>query len=251
MDKKITKDLNPARRLQINQIAKRCNEKYNYNIIVSPGENVLIGAFFQSLLFGYSGSVMPGPLLTYTINQSIRTGVRAGILIITGHALLELLTVAAIFLGLGAYLSTLTAQIIIGLAGGVVMMIFGAFMVRDVVKGKAKLDMEQKGKGRSGGLILNGIIISVMNPYFVIWWMAVGLGLIMAAYNAYGVAGVAAVYFGHILADFSWYVLISFLVSRTRKLIKAKAYRIIVSVLALVLIGFGISFIVDAAIKLF
>ncbi len=211
----------------------------------------MIGVFFQSLVLGYSGSLMPGPLLTYTINQSIKTGSKAGVLIISGHALLELLTVAAIFLGVGTILSTLTAQIVIGLAGGLVMILFGALMIRDVAKGKARLDMEGQGKGRPGGMVLNGIVISAMNPYFVIWWFAVGLSFILAAYRAYGVAGVAAFYFGHILADFSWYMLISFLVSRTRKLIKEKAYRIIVIVLALALIGFGISFIVDAMIKLF
>jgi threonine/homoserine/homoserine lactone efflux protein len=104
----------------------------------------LIGVFFQSLLIGYSGSLMPGPLLTYTINQSIKVGVRAGVLIILGHALLELATVVVLFLGLGTFLSTNIAQIIIGIAGGIVLILFGASMVRVVIQGKAKMDMEGK-----------------------------------------------------------------------------------------------------------
>lgn len=210
----------------------------------------MIGTFFQSLLIGYSGAVMPGPLLTYNINQSMRVGVRSGFLLITGHALLELATIALLFLGVGTFLSTAAAQIVIGLAGGTILIVFGALMIKDVAKGKARLDVAAIGKEKSGGLILNGILISAMNPYFIIWWTVVGLGLMMAAYQSFGVTGIALFFAGHMLADFSWYVFISFLASRTRKMLNGKAYTLIVILLALVLIGFGIKFIMDAALKL-
>ena len=211
----------------------------------------MIGTFFQSLLIAYSGAVMPGPLLTYNINQSMRVGIRSGFLLIAGHAILELTTIALLFLGLGTFLSTNAAQIIIGLAGGTLLIIFGAVMVKDVIQGKAKLEIQGNGEKKSGGLVLNGIVISAMNPYFIIWWTVVGLGLMMTAYKAYGISGVAVFFTGHILADFSWYLLISFLASRSRKLMNENAYKTIVAILALVLIGFGISFIMNAAMKLF
>ena len=211
----------------------------------------MIGTFFQSLLIAYSGAVMPGPLLTYNINQSMRVGVRSGLLLITGHAILELATIALLFLGLGAFLSTNTAQIVIGVAGGTLLIIFGAVMVKDVIQGKAKLGMQEKGKEKSGSLVINGIVISAMNPYFIIWWTVVGLGLMITAFNAYGIAGIAVFFAGHILADFSWYILISLLVSRMRKLINEKAYKIIVIILALVLVGFGVSFIMSGSMNLF
>jgi len=211
----------------------------------------LIGTFFQSLLIAYSGAVMPGPLLTYNIDQSMRVGIRSGFLLIAGHAVLELTTIALLFLGLGTFLSTNTAQIIVGLAGGTLFIIFGTVMVKDVIQGKAKLEIQGNEQKKSGGLVLNGIVISAMNPYFIIWWTVVGLGLMMTAYKAYGISGVAVFFTGHILADFSWYLLISFLASRSRKLMNEKAYKIIVAILALVLIGFGISFIMNAAMKQF
>lgn len=194
---------------------------------------------------------MPGPLLTYNINQSMRVGIRSGFLLIAGHAVLELITIALLFLGLGTFLSTNTAQIVVGIAGGTLLIIFGTVMVKDVIQGKAKLEIQGNGEKKSGGLVLNGIVISAMNPYFIIWWTVVGLGLMMTAYKAYGISGVAVFFTGHILADFSWYLLISFLASRSRKLMNDKAYEIIVAILALVLIGFGISFIMNAAMKLF
>ncbi len=194
---------------------------------------------------------MPGPLLTYNINQSMCVGIRSGFLLIAGHALLEIATIALLFLGLGKFLSTNTAQIVIGSAGGVLLILFGALMIKDVITGKARLDTQENGKAKSGGLVINGIVISAMNPYFIIWWTVIGLGLMLAAYNAYGMIGVAVFFAGHILADFSWYIFISFLASRTRKLLNDKTYMILVSILALVLVGFGISFIWNAATILF
>ena len=73
----------------------------------------------------------------------------------------------------------------------------------------------------------------------------------LTAFKAYGIVGIAVFFAGHILADFSWYVLISFLVSRTRKLINERAYKIVVVILAMALIGFGINFILSAAVSLF
>lgn len=212
--------------------------------------DILIGTFLQSLLIGYSGAIMPGPLLTYNINQSMRVGIRSGLLLIAGHAILELLTIIILFLGLGTFLSTNTAQLLIGSAGGTVLVVLGILMIKDLIQGKAKLNVQEKEKERSGGLILNGIVISALNPYFIIWWTVVGLGMMLAANRTYGLIGIVVFFAGHMLADFSWYMLVSFLISRTQKIINEKAYKIIVVILAMVLVGFGVKFLVDATTKM-
>jgi threonine/homoserine/homoserine lactone efflux protein len=47
--------------------------------------------FAMALLTGFSGAMMPGPLLALTIGQVTATGFMAAIWLVTGHALLELL----------------------------------------------------------------------------------------------------------------------------------------------------------------
>ena len=59
--------------------------------------------------------------------------------------------------------------------------------------------------------------------------------LMIAAFKAYGIVGIAIFFVGHILVDFSLYILISFLASCSRKLMNERAYKVIVIILALVL----------------
>jgi threonine/homoserine/homoserine lactone efflux protein len=200
--------------------------------------------FIQSLIIGFSGAMMPGSLLTYTIEKSMKIGPKAGFLVSVGHSLLELLLVILLFLGLGKYLETPLAQMIIGILGGAVLIFFGVSMIKDVVQGKINIEMKESTTSKSGGIILGSALISASNPYFAVWWAAVGLGLMMNAYNLLGLAGVVLFYTGHILADFTWYMSVSFVIGKTRRFINMKVYRVIIIILGAVLIGFGAGFLV-------
>lgn len=201
------------------------------------------------MLIGYSGAMMPGSLLTYTLDKSMKTGAKAGILISIGHALLELALVILIFLGVGKYLGTSAAQMIIGILGGLVLIFFGAGMVKDIVNGNISVDFNKSADGKYGNIVVGGALISASNPYFIIWWAAVGLGLIMNAYNSFGIAGIVLFYTGHILSDFTWYCFISVLISKTRTFINLKVYKIVIALLGVCLAGFGLSFLI-ASVKI-
>ncbi len=206
----------------------------------------MLEIFLQSLLIGYSGAIMPGPLLTYTIDKSIRSGVKAGVLIIIGHGILEIALIVLILLGAGRYLGTERAQLLIGIIGGLALLYFGFSMVKDVYLKKVTIDFTETGNKSHSNMMLGGALISGLNPYFTIWWAVVGLSLIMNAYKALGVAGIAVFYLGHFMADATWYLSISGLVSRARGLFNLQIYRIIIVVLGIVLGGFGISFLASS-----
>jgi hypothetical protein len=73
------------------------NQAYSF----CAGEIKMPGIFLQSLLIAFSGALMPGPMLTYTIEMSLKRGVRAGILIPLGHALLEAVVAIVLLTGAG------------------------------------------------------------------------------------------------------------------------------------------------------
>lgn len=217
--------------------------------------------FLSAFAVGFSGAVMPGPLLTYTIRKSLTAGPVAGVIIIAGHAILEVSLVAAIFLGFDVILKSEIAQTVIGMAGGALLSVMGANMLIGGVKNKVAVKNGEGSLNASsspssietdnpGSMIFSSIILTASNPYFIIWWAVIGLGFIMQSFEAFGAVGVAVYYIGHITADLTWYALVSTVVGKSRKFIRDDIYRVIICVLGCVLIFFGIRFIITAAQKL-
>lgn len=206
--------------------------------------------FFTAVAVGFSGAMMPGSLLTYTIRQSLKEGPKVGFLVIIGHGLLELALIVGIFLGLDMVLKSDAAQIAIGMLGGLLLCYIGADMIVKAARGQVSVSMEEKGRN-SNRMILSGAVLSLANPYFLLWWAVIGLGFLTDAYRDFAVWGVAVYFAGHITADFTWYGLISVIVGKTRKFIKEKPYRIIIIILGGLLIFFGARFLIDAIQMLF
>ncbi len=203
----------------------------------------------SALAIGFSGAIMPGPLLTYTIRRSLSDGPRAGFIITAGHAVLELALIALIFLGFDMVLQSGAAQIGISLVGGGLLIFMGIKMILDAARNRVTVAADTDG-ARSHGMFLSGIVISAANPYFLFWWAVIGLGYITRAYDSLGFIGVPVYYFGHIAADFIWYGLVSVVVGTTRRFIGLKPYRIIIALLGGVLVFFGGTFVYDAAARL-
>jgi threonine/homoserine/homoserine lactone efflux protein len=101
---------------------------------------------------------MPGSLLTYTLDKSIKTGAKAGFLISIGHALLELVLVILIFLGVGKYWGTSTTQLVIGILGGGVLVFFGVSMVKDIYLGRVNIDFKKQSDGKYGNIVVGGFL---------------------------------------------------------------------------------------------
>ncbi len=158
-----------------------------------------------SFTLALSGALMPGPLLTVTMAEAARRGTRAGPLVITGHAILELLLVLAIIKGLGVYLNKPPVIGAISLLGGIILLIMGMDMIRKAASMYLGGESPTGEHRPAGNLILMGFMISLANPYWIIWWVTIGLGYLSTA-GHFGVAGIIAFFLGHIAADYGWYI---------------------------------------------
>jgi len=165
--------------------------------------------FAGSFTLALSGALMPGPLLTVTIAESARRGFHTGPVLITGHAILELVLVLAIIKGLGIYLESPLIIGIIAVFGGTVLVWMGVHMIRTA--GNLFLETEKTGASlqKMPHPFFVGILASISNPYWTIWWATIGLAYLMAAMK-FGIIGVMVFFFGHISADFAWYTIVSF-----------------------------------------
>ncbi len=197
---------------------------------------IFIGAFVVAL----SGALMPGPLLTITIAQSMEKGFIAGPLIILGHMILELALLIGLLLGLQKFLLIPAVMRIIFITGGAILIGMGIDLF--VHGRKVVIKTEQYAQPKMMfHPVINGIIVSLSNPYWTVWWVTIGLGYLIKAMK-YKFWGIAVFFAGHILADFAWYSLISFSFSKGKNFITDKIYHIIIFICGIFLIFFGLWF---------
>ncbi|HLV08580.1 MAG TPA: LysE family transporter [Halanaerobiales bacterium] len=198
--------------------------------------------FVSSFVVGLSGAMMPGPLLTYAINASFKKGYWAGPLLVAGHALLELLLIICLLLGLNQLFEKPVFTATIGIIGGGVLLWMGAGMLKSAIKREVSLKAEKEKATKAAGLIIPGIVISLSNPYWILWWATVGMTYLAHA-SRLGNAGTIAFYLGHISSDLLWYTLVSVLTVLGSKLISDRLYQVLVGVFAFLLIYFALVFI--------
>lgn len=88
----------------------------------SPPRRIWGKLFLLAFVTGFSGAIMPGPLLVATIGQTTVQGFRAVIGLITGHAILELVIVGLLVGGLHAVINRPRVRGGIGLVGGAALL---------------------------------------------------------------------------------------------------------------------------------
>ncbi len=197
--------------------------------------------FFLSLGIGLTGAIMPGPLLALTVKESLGRGKVAALWLSGGHSFCELVVVGALVGGLSRLVSADTIAGPAGLVGGAVLLWMGIGAFRET---RRKPDRGEESAPSAAGhnLVAGGAAVTVSNPYWIIWWLTIGLALVSKAAEA-GAAGIAVFYVGHISADFLWFGLVGFLVGWRGRMLSESIYRRALQACGVFLFVFGLSFV--------
>lgn len=198
--------------------------------------------FFTSLIVGFSGAMAPGPLSAVNVRDSITKGPKTGLTLSVGHSLAELMILLVLLLGIGPFLSVNYVEITIGLIGGLFLLYLSYASIHKL-KNVEQVLPQRSGKpsmGKSG--IYLGFIVSLANPYFIIWWSTIGLSYISWSDN-YGIWGVGCFFIGHITSDFIWNISVSIAVFQGGKLMSPAVFRIVMVLLNICLGMLGAYFI--------
>jgi threonine/homoserine/homoserine lactone efflux protein len=183
---------------------------------------------------------MPGPLLTVTVAHSPRFGWTFGPLAILGHAILELGLISLVFLGAGPLLKSGGVQSVVGLVGGAILIWMSWGMVAMARTGG---DHGTEGGVKSGDrAVWLGIITSISNPYWTLWWATVGLAFLTTAAKS-GPIGIVIFFLGHISGDLAWYTLVSVGAARGKKFIGTPFYSGVLFLCAVILVVLGVWFV--------
>jgi len=148
-------------------------------------------------------------MLALNIAEVARRGFWAAPLVVLGHGLAEAALVAALALGLSPFLKQELPIAIVGVLGG----LFLGWMGLGLLRQKTERPVLSAKPSRKAFPVLGGVMVSVANPTWLLWWAAVGSTFVVWALRL-GLPGLATFYAGHILSDLSWYSLVGVLVSR-------------------------------------
>jgi len=200
-----------------------------------------------------SGVLSPGPLFFANLIYGSRQGFRGGIKMASGHTIVELPIILMLSFGLFHFSVTSVAHNAtlksIGLLGGITIVVFSMLQIRSVVnreKNRSPGNLIDRTKySLSNNPILNGMIFSLLNPFFIVWWFTVGLKIISESISIFGIVlGGLAVFIFHIWMDYVWLGGTSFLVQKGISILDVRFYNIFLLGLSIVLVIFGLYWIV-------
>ena len=175
-----------------------------------------------------------------------------GLWIITGHAILEMGIVILLLLGFSFVLKNMTVVRIIGVSGGLILILFGASIIRDIFNGNIStnfLNTRDEPKKDSGPIedkgienpVIGGIMVSMSNPYWWVWWATIGFAsMIQFNISFKNWPKLLAFFLGHEAGDLIWYLLVSTLAFFGLRHMNRKAYYTILMFCALFMVLFGI-----------
>ena len=129
-------------------------------------------------------------------------------------------------------------QLVLSLAGGGMIIWMGISMFR------ARAAVVRQGRDYPLSSFRAGIMLTGLNPFFILWWATVG-GLLVMKFLGYGAAGISAFILTHWSVDLLWLSIVSFAVFRTHHLWGSKVQEGVFIVCSLLLVIFGAWFVLS------
>src|SRR4030042_303280 len=142
--------------------------------------NEILQIFLGSLMVAFSGALVPGPMLTLVVTSVAQRGFWTSVFIVVGHSILELAVVVSFYLGVLKYLDNPIVLKVISALGGAFLIYMGANILVSIFRKKIKLNLDtasdKNGIGGKNTFIIvgKGILISLANPYWYVWWLSIG-----------------------------------------------------------------------------
>ena len=194
--------------------------------------NDTIQVFLLAFALGLTGALAPGPTFVATVNASISGGWTTGPKVMVGHMLAELALFILIVFGLAAVALPYTP--VITVIGGIALVIFGVL----TLSGSRNVSIQNTPSGIVTNPYLTGLVTSLANPYFWLWWLSIGSAMVIAGLEGGLIlAGIFMV--GHWCADLGWYTLVSYGISRGTVFLSDRTYQIIMVLCGIFLVLFG------------
>lgn len=192
----------------------------------------------EAVLISLSGVIAPGPVTAITVSKGTKSP-HVGAMIALGHGIVEIPLMILVLYGFGDILKITYIKAIIGLLGGLFLLKMGLDLLRGIRQ--KKIDSVN---GPSSPLMA-GIILTLANPYFLVWMATIGSILIFRSY-AFGLLGFTLFMIAHWSCDFLWLYFLSALSFKGGQFFGKKLQQVLFVICGIFLLFFSTKFIYDA-----
>jgi len=196
----------------------------------------------EVVLVSLSGVMAPGPLSAATVARGSESS-HAGALVAVGHGIVEIPLMVAVLYGLGHLLERSQVRVGVALVGGVLLAVMGVGMLRGIRQ--AGISPSESPRPP----LTEGILLTLANPYFLLWWATVGATLVWRSVEL-GMVWFLAMALVHWLCDLAWLYLLSALSFRGGRFLGRRFQAVVVAVSGALLLLFSARFIVGAVREL-
>jgi threonine/homoserine/homoserine lactone efflux protein len=212
----------------------------------------------EVILVSLSGVLSPGPLFFANLIYGSKEGFRSGIKIAFGHTIVELPLIILLVIGVSQIpysgFTSIGNLKIIGIVGGIAIVAFSILQIKDNIKAKdvgiilnsnGIKEIQKVSYNNRNRPVIAGIIFSVLNPFFLAWWLTVGLKLVSDSVSSFGVlSGTVSLFSFHIWMDYAWLTLISCLIFKGISILKSKYYKMLLLTLSTIFGFYGLYWII-------
>jgi len=201
----------------------------------------------QVIAVSASGALSPGPLTIATIALGARGSWRSGILVSLGHTFFELPYLVVLVFAFNVLTGFLRASVsILAVVGALVILYFAYLLLRDAYRG---VNLNTSNTLISTNPLIVGFMFTALNPYFLIWWLSIGMTLIAQIQNI-GLTSLVIIYPAHVWLDFAWLSIVAGLSKRGSKALSPKGQRIMLATLGVILIIFALNTILKSTLNI-
>jgi threonine/homoserine/homoserine lactone efflux protein len=201
----------------------------------------------QVIAVSASGALSPGPLTIATIALGARGGWRSGILVSLGHTFFELPYLVVLVFAFNVLTGFLKASTsILAVVGALVILYFAYLLLRDAYRG---VNLNTSNTLISTNPLIVGFMFTALNPYFLIWWLSIGMTLIAQIQNI-GLTSLVIIYPAHVWLDFAWLSIVAGLSKRGSKALSLRGQRIMLATLGVILIIFALNTILKSTLNI-
>ena len=204
--------------------------------------------FLKGILLGITVALLIGPVFFTIIQTSIYRGFRSGVLLSFGVLLSDLTLIVLSYIGLLELLSKETNQVLTGIIGGIILIIFGiATLTRKPSIKKPNTDLSIK-INSPGPLtyIFKGYFMNIMNPFLLIFWISV-LSVFSANKNIEK-SEIVVFFIGTLSTVFLTDVVKCYIAKKIKRFITEITLLWINRFVGIILIGFGLVLIIKVII---